>query len=302
MISRLLRYYSHLWKGEKFIDFVEQGLGIEVRAKRFANFWSPHLNACKNFQRQLQPTGPTKSLTILGAGRLHDVPLEHYLTHYTTIYFIDADPECVSVWKKLKNRNSTSVDWIVCDVTARLSDWTEKVATFLKSQSRLTAEELEQYLLQLCKNRLVMTWPYPKSDTVVSLNLLSQLGVYWSDRVHQLVERLQPALAREISRFSEFPGLASSIALLEREHLQLLESSEAHTISLIYDDEFYYYQRDRAEWQVEPALCLGHPPEFSRYNLAKSGSWLWHLVPQGAEQRGYGEIHRVQARRFSKQV
>jgi hypothetical protein len=130
---------------------------------------------------------------------------------------------------------------------------------------------------------------------VVSLNILSQIPIYWRERALKLLKKVAPHLVGADDALSSVveAELSRHAALLQHEHLQQITSLGRRLIVVISDVEFYYYQRHEAQWQVEPALYgIDLPSIPGQVRLARS--WLWHIAPQGVEQDDYGVIHKVQ--------
>lgn len=304
MISRLFKYYYYKLRRPEFIDFVDHGLGIESRSIKFRSQWKAHLAASRNFQITALNNSLTScskkdlKLCVLGAGRLLDFPSDQFTEAFSAITLVDADPSCVSEWKRLKASKSISVDWQILDVTSRLENWSHQLQQYFSQNSkRISKVDLEQFLSGLAAQTVARPWKPAPSDFIVSLNILSQLGVYCRDRVVALIKRLRPDLLMPDGNLPPEieMGLRRMVSILELEHLKVLCESKAKKIILIYDDEFYYYSAKQAQWQVEKALSSDSEVEIPQYSIETAKTWLWHLVPLGSENAEYGEIHRVQA-------
>jgi hypothetical protein len=314
VIYKFARYYYYKICGSKFLDFVDQGLGIEARSTKFKKQWQPHLKACKEFQLAAIEKysdlrlGTHARLTILGAGRLLDVPCPQYFEFFSKIKLIDADPACILVWRKLKAQSKATIDWDLVDITSRLESWTNQLTNYLKISKKSAALEekikLANFLNSLKSQKVVKKWECLDSEVIISLNIFSQLGIYWKDRVLALLKDLAPYLLNDEAQLSSELELSlmETVSVLENEHLELLANSGAKMIVLLYDDEFYYYKSSQSQWQVEQALSLQSQPLLSGYHHVANKCWLWHLVPQGRENKEYGEIHRVQAISMHKDI
>jgi hypothetical protein len=90
------------------------------------------------------------------------------------------------------------------------------------------------------------------------------------------------------------------MAALQEAHLNFVRQSASSWSMIISDTEYYFYDIDKTEWRVEPALFgdterLWASSKGDPATIAKD-SWLWHIAPQLIESDEEGEIHRVEAR------
>ncbi len=280
-------------------DFLDEGLGIAARAERAAAYWRPHLQCCHEFEGDacniLAPKPST--FTILGAGRLLDVPPDVFLRPNTTVNLVDADPALEPYWlrfKGLARLRGAAVQPFFCEITGRISDWTIGLEQWIRSHRAASDADLATFLSSLPS--LPKTAPVlPAAEVVVSLNILSQIPIYWRERALKLLKKVAPHLVGADDALSSVveAELSRHAALLQHEHLQQITSLGRRLIVVISDVEFYYYQRHEAQWQVEPALYgIDLPSIPGQVRLARS--WLWHIAPQGVEQDDYGVIHKVQ--------
>lgn len=272
--SLIARRYS---KGVR--DFVSMGRGIEARYARCQQWWNPHLTCTREFITQ--NLMPSKRVLILGAGRLLDVDLAYIVERCEEVHLYDADPSCVASWEKRSGKLFGS------RVVAHIGDCTETLQSWTAELSRVKRSgELELYL-KSCEAPCP-SWSRESFDGVISLNLLGQIPLYWRDRVAQV----KPELREE-----EVAGLMASMEALQVAHLQgVLAMSNAWSI-LVTDTEYYFYQSDSSQWNVEQAL-FGMCRDLlnTTYTAGAHGSkWFWHVSPQFIECDDEGEIHRVEA-------
>jgi hypothetical protein len=134
-------------------------------------------------------------------------------------------------------------------------------------------------------------WSEEHFDGVVSLNLAGQIPLYWRDRVLSVRGDLSD---------EEAEALTNSYERLQVAHLAAVAKAATQWAIMITDVEYYFYESQRCDWEVEEALHgtarrifaeLGNGQEST-----SSDCWLWHLAPQFIESDGEGEIHRVEAR------
>lgn len=300
MLSRLL-YYLNLACYPNRKDFLSMGEGIGARYKRCKRWWQPHLEMTKSFVKtSLAGREEGSSIAILGAGRLLDVDVDWLLSSFNKIFLVDADPSAARYWRKVirKARPNQHVEGMICDVTGVIDSWSTQLASL--GSGRTFLDNLKRSDLFQC--RLV---DLPRCDYVVSLNLLSQISLYWRDRVTDCITA--HGLPEDDDFESELHRVIDTHALrLEDYHLSVLQSAAQHGFLVISDVEFYYYHRDLAEWQVEIALdqqisqLLG-APSINNFKAQRRDCWLWHLAPQGVEAPDHGEIHRVEAVAYFKE-
>lgn len=266
------------------------GVGIEARSVRCRSFWEAHLESSRRFVlRSVTGLPPGRRIAVLGAGRLLDVPLAELLDHGFEVHLFDVDPGCERVWRRMARGRSVQAH--IVDLTGSFVVWTRELAARVKQ--RPARGEVEQFLSEL---QPVKPPPLAGFDIVISLNLLSQLPVYWRDRVEVFLGRRNSAWLTEES-FER--ALSGSCACLQAAHLELIGGSGAHRAVVITDTEFYFYEQTQAPWQVEPSIYVPGV-ELPGYLSTHRESWLWHIAPQGVEQSDYGSIHRVEAFEFRR--
>lgn len=236
---------------------------------------------------------------VLGPGRLLDVPVADVAARFGEIRLIDADPSARSAWRNLRQRLSPDQKLLeaIDDVSGTMAKWTAAVTSFVKGRSAPDPSGLANLLesLQPAEKKL------PNAEVVVSLNLLSQIGVYWRDRVENL---LLESWRTETNEQGEFApqlekAVRTSIRNLEQQHLEQLASCASKLVVLLTDSTYLFYTKDRAEWQEEPALKV-EEISIPGFECCETDTWLWHIAPQDIEQPDYGAIHQVRAFCFRK--
>ncbi len=281
-------------------DFLKAGLGIASRHKRCARYWKPHLELSKQFISSALQNARPATVVILGAGRLLDVPISDLSEKTKQVVLVDWDPGVTLAWENARRTleaRGVTVATQQSDVTGRLTQWTKALDSLPVTSSASDAREL---LVSLVELPALETFPEGiRADLLISLNLLSQLGLYWEDRVRS---RLGTLMSDDgiFSDSSLEKALQSTMRCLEEEHLSLLSNSEAETIVLLSDEWFHYYRQQQSEWRTDAALRTVFPPALANYSIIERDSWLWHLAPQWLEQLDYGEIHTVRALRYQK--
>lgn len=264
------------------------GEGIIARHQRCQRFWRRHLELSREFQLKMldQIDTPIERLAILGAGRLLDVPIKTLATRVKEIHLFDADPGSLVVWRQVAREiGSRRIYYHLVELSGTFRKWCADLDRFLR-EGQVEAAGLIKFLEDL---RCEAHYPLTEFDGRLSLNLLSQLPIYWRDFYDQ---RCAQSSIKIDPRPELVLAFEATMARLQAAHLEALFSPGARMIGLIYDHEFMYYRSDRAEWQIDPALWAEINPPIP-YRLALRDSWYWHIAPQGIEANEYGSIHAV---------
>lgn len=299
LIKRCRSIVSH----PQYRDFADMGLGIEARYRRCAEYWARHLALSRDFQaKHLSRARDGGSVVVLGAGRLLDVNQEALLEHFSAIDFYDADPTLAGAWQSFKGKLNPYQSFAghISDITCAMQPWTEMLSDFLESGQQGGERGLVSLLEQLPLGTGALN--QVRSDAIVSANLLSQIPIYWRERVHGLLERKWGAVTDEHGEYGRplQQALERSMNRLQQQHINQLAASRAETILLLTDVKLHYYTRNQAHWQTHEALYIPESFTLAGYRECDRQSWLWHIVPQGIEEQEYGAIHEVQARCFER--
>ncbi len=302
MLFKALQAYSDYWRYPAVRDYVRMGYGIEARFRRCRTYWKRHLELSREFQRQaLNSLCSFDSVAVLGAGRLLDVAIDEIFGRFQRIDLFDADPSALRSWQALQKRFGAkrAINFSCCDLSGSIQSWSNKLRFFLKHSKSREVSDLVSFL-----NELVLEKPREINSyqCILSLNLLSQIPIYWRDRFYSYAAdfwsldtdphgRFEPALQQAFEHTQK---------RLEEQHLAMLAASQAALIVIISDRYFYYYQCDKSAWQVEPALQLENKLELPGFTSARTNSWFWHIAPQGVEQQEHGIIHEVWAEEFRR--
>lgn len=283
-------------------DFIDMGLGIDARAKRCYKFWRPHLELTKAFQRRAVEVLDGKgSLAILGAGSLLDIDIIELQKQFNFIELYDANPSALDHWKRfIVNRSDLYINGIITDLSNSIDIWSKSLDKFLSENKIPSQAELSKFFSKL---KVGPPTKFSKNfDVIFSINLLSQIPIYWRDRVQK---KLYRKLKIDTDEFGLYPlelqrALENSMANLQHHHLKSLSLSSAKIVVVISDVEFLYYKRDISEWQKEGALYFSEEIKIEEYQEELHDTWLWHIIPQGIEEQEYGSYHKVMAHAFTK--
>ncbi len=260
-------------------DFSSMGRAIEERYARCKEWWEPHLSCTREFIAH--NLGRCSRLAVLGAGRLLDLDLSALLERAREVHLFDADPECISRWRVAAGADfRRRVIPHIEDATGVLAAWTQP----LKAVARRGT--LAEYLWDL--EAVEPQWARGEFDAIISLNIAGQIPLYWRDRVLAVKASLTA---------SESAALESSMSELQCAHMRALAADAQALRIVVTDTEYYYYDVDQPEWEVEGALYGDSAALFNEFfERGSSSCWLWHLAPQYIESDNEGEIHRVEAR------
>lgn len=295
-MKSLLTYLWHSVRTPHRRDFVSMGLGIAARAKRCAAAWGPHLHLCKAFQDEaMRRFSHGGSIAVLGAGRLLDVDLQRLASHFQQIDLYDADPSVLSCWKRAAEQVPCEVNLHCRDLTATIDRWDEEIRHASVTGASLDA--LTEALTHCAAPTPELAQRY---DAVLSLNLLSQIPLYWRDRVQRLAAPLLTRASGDRPQAFQ-QALAESMRQLQQVHLELMSHAARSLVMLLSDTDFLYYRRDQVRWQEEPALLLAEGWGVLGFREELRDGWLWHIAPHGLEYPDYGVIHAVTARAYTRQ-
>ena len=294
---RHLRYFYHCLAHPHLIDFVDMGLGIEARYRRCAPEWDEHLNASKSFQaRALTLWEGGGIAAVLGAGRLLDLDAQLLSRTFSSVRLYDADPSArrPALWKFPSGARAA---FFLVELSGTLQSWTRALKDFLRAHSR-DPHALAAFLrgLRLAPAPLRLD----DADFVFSVSVLSQIPLFWRDRVQALAARAWGIHPSDTGDLPEpiLSAVKAGMALLQAAHLRLINESSCRGVILISDTTFDYYECSRLVLS-EPALLVSPESELVSFTPALRESWCWKIAPQGKEQAEYGVVHQVQALYFT---
>jgi hypothetical protein len=271
----------------EFQDFAEGGDQIELMSKQHQQHWQPHLDASKSFQRlclEQRPCGGT--VAVLGAGRLLDLDLDALVEHFEHISLYDADTSAQPTWQRAKKRfGQRRFEFHFVDLTTSMSLWTSSLKEFLRKPR--SAQDLYCFLHDLEAQGLPCVEPH---DTVLSLNILGQLGTYWVDRVHAQLARAPNTLSQIPPTQQNRNLISASIAhcrrTLELQHLALLQKCAKQQVILTTDTHNSVITYNVITGWItgrSEQLPLHVKPEelaLSGFDITRQENWQWHRIPK----------------------
>ncbi len=275
-----LQYLWHRLTRPNVSDFLDVGFGIDLRSCWFREAWAHHLARTKGFINEATREGGSE-VVVLGVGRLRDCPLDELVERFGRVILIDIDPRAIAWCRGAVRRYRGRVFCEESDVTGVFSEWSKAIKA-IRGEGE---EQVSGYLRKLVAPK--RQW---SDDTVISLNLLSQLGVMWRDRVARIV-------GHDTAR-TENVAEATSVAIARLERAHCLGLAAARRSILVADRFFYSASERSAPWEIEDALYGLWPERLPGRSDWLRGSWLWQLVPPDGERAGEEIVHEVWARAF----
>ena len=290
-------FYSLLHPSRR--DYLSSGIGIRERNRRIGHFWKRHLESCRAFQRKaLEDLGPISSVFIPGCGELLDIDIEHLALNSESIHCLDANPLAEkSVKRRAKpfGKSGARVSFSTEDISGVMDEWTERLCDI--SRKTKDSKEIASFIKSLDAPRL----SYPEHELVLSINVLSQIPIFWKDRAADLILK-NAGISIEGDDCDEDLKLAleSSYGKLQKQHIELLAHSASKAIIFISDTSFTYYGASSHEWDEDRAIFCDWPPHFNSFDLRFYENWNWDIAPQGFEFRDFGSMHPVSAFYFKR--
>lgn len=291
--ARHLRYAYYSLRYPSARDFISGGLGIEARYERCRSYWRKHLLYTKEFQEGAFRSFRPESVSVLGAGRLLDLNTEIVAKLPGPVHFLDLDPTCIGAWKRLRALRGKGrvTEFHVQDVTGVIELWSEAVS---RRRPR-TGTELIRALHDLPAAKADES-SLPRTDLTISLNLLSQIPLYWEDRAEKWWYRL--SAAKPSPEFRQI--VLKQMGDLQSAHLQTLGGLSSKAVLIFTDVFFHYYRPELSEWRTESAIHSTEQLKLAGHTCVARDSWFWHVAPFGIEDFESGAIHEVQALLFRR--
>lgn len=300
---------------EKFPSFKSQTKGI---LKRFSNYqsWESHLKNTKevslNWANKL---ANKRELNILGTGSLIDIDLDQIEDYFNKIILTDASIYNKKIWDK---KNQSNLVYFISDVTGILLCWEENL-------SNCKFSKLDEYLefIEDIHNK----FPPPinnlyKAEYLLSLNILSQLPIYWQDFVFNFLEnKLSKSTVNNKKELILRALIPSSKKIIESHLNELMPKKNGSSSLLICDLDYYFNLTNDLNVEIQnnnliPTIKIRGKNEekiiiskqdalyefdikkffldiSNKYSISVVNSWLWEVVPYGVSEEQ--ETHLVAA-------
>jgi hypothetical protein len=210
LLSPLLKPYP---RSVKAMGYPKEVAGIAGRYQRCREFWAPHLEKSKaTILQGAQRAEQRRKAVILGAGLLHDVPLDELAGMFREVVLVDLIHPFNSCWH---TRTWPNVTRVSADVTNSL-DETYRVAwdadlPLPRGEPRLFLDD-------------------PEVDFTASVNLLSQLpcmpvdylrsqGAHQGEKIDEYARDL---IRAHLDYLGKLPGKVTLITDVERLKINML--------------------------------------------------------------------------------
>lgn len=229
-------------------------IAIGARHRRCRAAWAEHLARSRRaVETAIGRAAGRDTAMILGSGRLLDVPLTALAAAFRRVVLVDAVHPLSA---RLRAGRYPNVEL-----------WCEDVTGTIAALHRLTSRDALPSLDSFAPMHAVGV------DLVVSLNLLSQLGVLAGDWIER---RLGPAAAAAAEAFA---------AGLVRAHLDDLARCRA-AVALIADVEWQHVGPDGSIVERESSIFGVAPPSAAE-------EWMWRIAPAPESDPVLSEMRRV---------
>jgi len=243
------------------MGFLSECQGLINRYIHVEGAWDDHLNNTREFIARAVAGKKFNNLAVLGSGWLLDCPLELLADVSGQVWLYDAFHPAQVIHKLRKHRNVTPV-W--SDITGGciLNAW-EAVKRYKKGDGKTVPEDLCHGVFQMD----------PAPDYVISLNLLSQIGVMITGYLEQSI----PYGREEIERIN---------CLLQQAHLSFLPNGRSCLVT-----DFREINTDLSSGSTETSELLHTtlPDTPGRQN------WEWRFDSDGSYKPGRQTIFQVVA-------
>jgi hypothetical protein len=228
-------------------------IAIGARQRRCRLAWADHIARSRSAIVEAIRLAPRRrTAVVLGSGRLLDVPLAELAREFRHVILVDALHPLIS---RVRVRRYPNVELQVADVTGTIAALHRS-----KPGDDLAALQRLPFL------------DSPDTDFVVSLNLLSQIGVLPAE----WIERRLGAGAETAHKFA---------AALTRAHLDDLARCAA-AVCLIADVEVQYVGPDGATIERHSSIYDVAPP-------TAVAEWIWPIAPAPEDHPTNSEERRV---------
>lgn len=232
------------------MGYVREALGIQTRFRRVGDHWREHIDRCHALIRDgIERCPRRRTAAVLGAGLVHDVPLEELSRYFERVLLVDI---CHPPASRRLHRHQANVEPVLADVT-----------------------ETIEALFRLPHPHEPFICPLPKLfadrddiDLTVSLNLLSQLPCMpmdhlsrWGYERRWVEAYARGVIARHLEWLRGLPGVKVLVTDIERIQLKL-SNEEVERIDLLFGEPAPLHD---AEWTWKLAPCPEASREFHYY-------------------------------------
>jgi hypothetical protein len=236
------------------LGYLSELIAIGARHRRCRAAWADHLSRSRQAILDAADRAANRRRAIvLGSGRLLDVPLAGLAARFESVALVDAVHPLAARWQARRHANVTLVTRDVTGIIEALHRWRPGEPLPVPRPLDMIHE--------------------PDVDLVVSLNLLSQLGVL----PIEWLEKRGGSAAR--------PSAEALSRSLTRSHLDDLARCRA-PVCLIGDVEWWRASPDGAVVERSSSIDGIEAP-------AALAEWIWAMAPAPEADRRLSEFRRV---------
>ncbi len=241
-------------RARRDLGYLNEAIAIGARQRRCRAAWAEHLSRSRQAILDAARNAPgRRTALVLGSGPLLDVPLAELAARFHSVILVDALHPLTA---RLEARRHANVELVTADLTGAL-----EALHRWQAGERLPAP---QPLALLQRDDI---------DFVVSLNLLSQLGVLPVEWIEKRAGPPGPALAEAYA------------ADLTRAHLGDLAGCRAR-VCLVADVEWWRQEPDgRIVERASTIYEVPPPPAIAE--------WIWAIAPAPESDPRLSEYRRV---------
>jgi hypothetical protein len=246
------------------MGFRAESRGLFDRYINVEGAWEEHLERTHGFIARVVQGRKFDNMAVLGSGWLLDVPLEllAQISGHVRLYDAIHPPQVIHRLREFPNVTAVSAD-ITGGV---LKNTFQAVRDYKKHRIVWTPE-------QICGGDFK---PEPVPDFVISLNLLSQIGVMITDYLVKYI----PLAREETDRLN---------LLLQQSHLRLLPPGKSCLVTDIIEKN-----TDLENGTTETTGLI----DFSLPDAASRETWEWQFDPVGGYRAGKKTVMQVVALEF----
>lgn len=269
MFKEFLSYAAscYFFQPNSAFEFELQGKFIRARSKDNID-WSHHLSKSKSVIKDFTEkySLSSKDISILGCGSLFDLP-ESLLAgspsrekqlNRRILFLHDANPHCVRDWNtaQRKNRsnnpNSPFLNGTLIDVSGILEIWGDYLIHQLSHN--YSFKEMIEIIKEISNNYALkknLKRSFIKASLNISLNILSQIPVYWQNLVFNLLRKKFGDKKCKEEEYSILSALLPSSTYLITSHLNELVPERKNQTSLVLTDINYHYIEGSHHIEIE---------------------------------------------------
>jgi hypothetical protein len=248
----------------KRLNFLAESQGLIDRYIIVDGAWDNHLKNVRNFILKAVSGKKIDNLAVLGSGWLLDLPIEELGGMVDRLWLYDAFHPSQIIHRIKKYRNITAVS---ADITGgSLVKAFNAVEVYKKSKKKIAPELICNQIFQ----------PNPVPDYILSLNLLSQIGIM----VTEYLQRHIPYDQQEIERMNR---------LLEELHLKIMIPGKSCLVTDVVETLI-----DLVDGSIKKKKVISCSLPACKY----SETWEWQFDPLGDYRQGKKTILQVIAMEF----